>query len=111
MLCTWQLVLSWDAQCWMDSDQDRALSGRRPSSGSSAWPVKVNCWPTAQVVVAAGESITASGSVLPDITMIVVVEIAPLGSVDPAPLSVVVSGAAPRAGVAVATAVGGWLPL
>ena len=56
--CAWQL----DGQCCRVSRQDSADAGSTPSCWSVACPVTVICCPTTQRSVAAGESITGSGS-------------------------------------------------
>jgi hypothetical protein len=65
----------------MISDQLSADAGSVPSWTSVAWPEKAIGSPTFQVRLDAGESITATGAVLPTVMVTDVLSLAPWSSV------------------------------
>jgi hypothetical protein len=77
--CVWQSVgvKQW---CKMN-DQLSADAGRVPSCASVAWPEKLIVSPTFQVRLDGGESMTATGAVLPAVTVTDAVSLAPWSSV------------------------------
>src|SRR5205814_2844339 len=77
--CVWQSVGV--KQWWRISDQLSADAGSVPSCASVAWPEKLIVSPTFQVRLDVGESMIAVGAVLPTVTVVCAVSVAPWSSV------------------------------